>query len=1065
MKNKKNIRIIWAALIITLFLFSGIFISYAAKPGGKLVYYKGEVFVSNNEGQTWVNVDQKMILPEGACIRVGKDSQAALLLTDHSQIRLREGSVLCLKKSGSEPGDAKGEGGVANLLSGNLWFRNKRDGAKPLFQTPVVTASIRGTEMALSVDETGKTEVTVLEGHVLTANEYGQATVSRGEGSVTQKGKAPEIVTLLHPEGKVQWLLLTPDIVGPADASVEKLENKQILGIKNAKEAMRELSAGDLAKAYLTASEAVKLAPDRAAANVAMATVLQTKGDFEKGLEYAGKGLSQDPQSVPAVLRTVELMLGLDKLKNALAAIDGFKGEADPRIDMLKGFMALIGTEVEKAEADFRSAIEKSQDLSDAYLGLGLALYRQNKKTEALESMEYASLVNPLAAYPHYYLGKAQYELGERDEAEIEIKRALELDPNDPTPYMYLATIMADRFRPGEGIMALEKAIGINDNKLMTRSRYLLDQDRAAKNVSLARSLSQMGLHEWANSRGNLAVWDDPSNSGAYLFRALEAVGLNTRGAGTLGDLKRTKLLQPVNANTYTTYSDYQNLLEIPETKGQLSFLGGTDESYTGDVSVWGGTNKVAYFVEGGYSTTDGPVDGSGKDSGSGLARAKVELLPGHELIGEFQTVKSEYEDLTPWQDYFQVPKDEDYETEFYSGMLGYHWRQGPGRDLLTSFQYNNKGYDDELHSDPTQLYCITTGCGYYQYDTFNQSDSDTARIEALELFRFRDHHFSIGGVYSKSSYDPDYLIRQFTYFQDKNNILSQKTTAITDGGDDIKESRVFAGDIFKITDQFSIDAGVSWAKFENLWRNDRNEIEDKDEVMPQFGIMFQSSEKDILRAAYFHELQPDFLSGSLQPMEVAGFSKVTGVIPGTYTKYFGLGWDRNWNEKTFTRLEGFYLDREYPTGFSSHPDRDSWKKETQHGAKLAFERLINEQWAFAVNMRVTQVEPENPDRERIDYDFSTRLTWAHPTGWRAQAALWYMNQDEKDGFDPEIGDDFFIASFSVEKSLWDKNALIFFKWVNMTDEEYTYLILEAADAQQLPWQGSFIQAGFQWNF
>ena len=75
------------------------------------------------------------------------------------------------------------------------------------------------------------------------------------------------------------------------------------------------------------------------------------------------------------------------------------------------------------------------------------------------------------------------------------------------------------------------------------------------------------------------------------------------------------------------------------------------------------------------------------------------------------------------------------------------------------------------------------------------------------------------------------------------------------------------------------------------------------------------------------------------------------------------------------------------------------------------------------------------------------------------------MNQKEKSGYINPVDEEFIIASISAEKSLFDKRLLLVAKWENIFDEKYKYLISDITEISQLPWQGSFITVGLQWNF
>ena len=1030
-------------------------VAHAQPAAGQIVLKKGDVQVSQDGGNTWTDAQIRKPLPEGTFVRVGDGGEAALLLADRSQIRLREGSVLELKASGSAPGAKKKKKGFLRLLWGKLWFRNKRKTPKPQFQTPVVVAAIRGTEMTIAVDKDGKTEVVVLEGKVLCSNDKGQAEAGRGQGITTQKDAPPALVTLVKPEAAAQWLFLTPEIKGPADMEVTREQERK--GIEKSVLAVRLMVTGNTAAGIKEAEKAVKMAPYRAAPRVALAALLQARGEFEPALDQAKEALSLDPASVPALVRSVELLLGLDRGAEAAELMRAFKGEADARVHMLEGYMALADLDTAGAVFAFNKALGARPDLAPASLGLGLAQYRRGETEKALENMERASLLDPMAAYPHIYLGKAQYELGEREEAEVELNRAAQLDPLDPTPHMYLATMLTDRHQPGKGVLALQKSIFLNNNKLATRSRYLLDQDKASRNVSLAYSLAKMGLHEWARSRGDEAVWTDPTNSAAYLFRASEAVGLSAVDAATLGDIRRARLLQPVNANTYATYNDYQSLLEVPSFGGLVLGAGGTDESARGTASIRGGNDLISFYVEADGSTTDGPKDGTGSKHASGLGRVKGVMASGHELYVEGLMGKLEDEDTRPWQDLRMDPVNRDADNDYWNTAAGYHWRQAPGRDLLALFQARGQDYSQEDKISQSYLNTNIT-----ETQTTNIDADNTAwRMEILEFFRLGDHRLSAGGAYESAETETDYAFD--VSYSNPNYIGFSNKASLPDHEEE--EFRLYVGDIWPVTDRFTVNAGIQWAKMEEVELNDDGKYEDRDGILPHLGVVFKPTEKDSLRAAVFKALQPDYLSGGIQASEVAGFSTITGIMPGTETTFFGLGYDRQWDERTFTRIEGRYFERDYPYAFSSHPEGESWTEEKIKMVRLVAERLITDMWAASVEYKYLTHEAEDPDRERTDHSLGARLTFAHPMGLRVQGALWLVNQDESDDYADPQGDSFVIASVSAEQSLLDKKLLVFARAENILDSDYHYLITETTEANQLPWQSTLLEVGLQWNF
>ena len=1022
-------------IITILFLF---FISslFAEDKAARIVYLTGKVTYSRDNIH-WAKLNLLQYIPDGSCIKVSENSEAAIILKDRSQIRLKSGSLFCIKKSGSAPEEKTFKRGLLNLKKGALWFRNKRNAPKPLIETPVVTASIRGTEMAINVPQSNKTDVVVLEGKVKCSTAESQVIIKRGE-EAKAIGNKIDIVKLIRPENKVQWLLLTPEIVGPKDRYVSGKDKK---AIELAKEAMKLLAKNESEKALEKAKKALSISSNRASVNVAMATILQTFGKFNKAIKFALKAIKLDPESVPALLRAVELYLGFNKLKKAENLIDNFKGnKEDARIYLLKGYIALINLNSDSAISFFKNSLRLKPDFSEAYLGLGLAEYYNGKISNGLKHMEYACLLNPLAAYPHYYLGKAIYGIGERKNAEVELKRAIQLDKNDPTPYVYLATIYSDTYRPGDAILALQKAIKLNNNKLATRSRFLLDADRASKNISLSWALSMMGLNEWAKALGDEAVWYDPSNSAAYLFRATEAVGSKANDAETLGDTRRASLLQPVNSNTYNTYTEYQTLLEQPENRASILIQGGTDKTLYSDGFIRGGNKNFAYFGQATYSTTDGPKDDTGQWGENSFIRGKYAINENHQVLFEGILGHSHEQDLRPWTDGDKDSQDFVNKKNYWSMFGGYHWRQSGGYNLLISFQYNGTDGNWNLKKTSEKHH--------------NLFHSRNFRSEFVELITLNRHKISFGGSIEYGYSYPKYYL---------NFIIPPKQYIFTNKNYQ-REYKTYFRDLWHINDNFIIDYGLAYSFQDGFWLDKFNNAKEKDRLLPHLGLV-TNFYKNTVRLAFYQELQPHYLSGTLQPVEVAGFKRLTGVTPGTWTRFYGAGFDRKWNNKNFSRIEFLRYERRL-NKYSPNPYSGlNWNDERDSSIRIVHEMLITEQVAFSINGYIRNIETRKKRTTRTDRALGAKITWVHPSGLILQGAIWLVDQDGAKGYSNYEGDNFEICSLSLQKSFMNKKGLLYIQWENIFDEEYRYLMFEENEFTQLPWQNSRVEVGIRWNF
>ena len=117
-------------------------------------------------------------------------------------------------------------------------------------------------------------------------------------------------------------------------------------------------------------------------------------------------------------------------------------------------------------------------------------------------------------------MGKAYYEEKRMPLEEHQYSIAEELDPKDPTPWFYDAIAKQTTNRPVEALQDMQKAIELNDNRAIYRSRLSLDSDLAARSASLARVYTDLGFQQLALVEGWKSVNTDPTNYSAHRFLA-----------------------------------------------------------------------------------------------------------------------------------------------------------------------------------------------------------------------------------------------------------------------------------------------------------------------------------------------------------------------------------------------------------------------------------------------------------------------------------------------------------------------------------------------------------------
>ena len=93
----------------------------------------------------------------------------------------------------------------------------------------------------------------------------------------------------------------------------------------------------------------------------------------------------------------------------------------------------------------------------------------------------------------------------------------------------------------------MQKAIELNENRAVYRSKLLLDSDLAARSAAIARIYSNLGFQQRALLEGWSSVNSDPTNFSAHRFLADSYSVLPRREIARVSELLQSQLLQPIN--------------------------------------------------------------------------------------------------------------------------------------------------------------------------------------------------------------------------------------------------------------------------------------------------------------------------------------------------------------------------------------------------------------------------------------------------------------------------------------------------------------------------------------
>jgi tetratricopeptide (TPR) repeat protein len=798
-------------------------------------------------------------------------------------------------------------------------------------------------------------------------------------------------------------------------------------------------------QALAWAQEAVKLNPFSSGARVDLAWALQSHFDLQGATREATKAVELDPAHIRAKMTLARLLFGAGYVTEAEGLVEEvlMLNPQEPLAHSLKGYLLLSRGRTDEALAGFQEAIKLDPSQAEPHLGMGIASMRKGDTPLALEEILAATLLEPRVALNFTYLGKALYDLKEFDRALQALEWAKLLDPRDPTPYLYTGIILTDLNQAGPAIRDLEKSVELNDNRAVYRSRFLLDQDRAVRNIDLARSYENLGLTSMARNRALLSLKDDPSNSSAHLFMANTLINEKDRTAAGSSELLKFLLLMPANQNSFNTFNDYTSFFERPKIQGRLEMEAGTQDWQRYNGVIWGAYENLAARQALTYDSDAGFKDTNFKRSWDNMGFFKYQADWNQELLLFYQYREGRTGDRSTDQNAF-LREDRDLTEDFDSSnvTLGYHMRTAPHSDILLVVQretFKLKDLDGKLGEIPWFV-------GPFKL----QQISDKVDLHTLYWHLGGSHTFRWGEhrvVYGFDAFRGETELGETT----TNAVINLSPRHLLPPLNVRNRIRPFyltlyAQDTWRVLPELSIEAGLYYERTEDgsatpYFSSREFDIE---RVHPRAGLIFQPSRDHTFRLGYARYIMNPFLAAwELRPSDMAGFTIGQDAFNSALQEDLSLAWEGHLSRPVFLRAEIFKSKRteqlEDPLlrGFSS-------SKRDFYGGRLDANIMILDYFGFTPGYRylrskdheLTWTHSFYPERWREDHELQMGFHFLHPTGWKASFIATYVKQFLR-GFQQEAPGDFWFLSLAVQKELWNKQLTIGGRVDNLLDQRF----------------------------
>ena len=1115
-----------------------------SSPVGELVSVQGTIEVAddlaNEVAPVWTAAGLNQPLCVGALIHVGDRSRAEIALANQTKLRIDQNTEVRLTRI-TDQGKS-----LLSILRGAAYFFSRQPRLLEI-DTPFVTAGIEGTEFLLQVEDgrslltvfEGKVAWSNDQGQMMVGS--GEAAVAEmntapapyllvrprdavqwalyytpillplltmTEDDVSMPAPLRQAVEAAR-RGDVAMALGALDavagadrdpryhlyraaillMVGRADEALPEIDEviatNPRVGLAYALRSVIAVAQDDRKAAIESARRAVQLDPEKAATLIALSYAEQASGRIEAARDAVKRAVAAEPGNALAWARLseVELMLG-DRRRASKAADRAVETATDvARVWTARGFAALAAIEVDQAKQFFEQAIALDSADPQPRLGLGLAMVRRGDLRAGRRQIEIAVALDPGRSLLRSYLGKAYFEEKRDVLAGDQFGMAKELDPSDPTPWLYDAIRKQTENRPVEALRDLQTSIELNDNRAVYRSQTLLDHDRAARGASLARIYNDLGFQQAGLNEASAALALDPANSAAHRFLSDVYAAQPRLEIARASELLQAQLLQEVNINPIQPsllendfdiitrggparpgFNEYTALFDRNQVQLDATGVVGNNQTRGGEAIVSGLYDWLSVSAGQFASSSDGFRRNFDSNSQVTDIFAQAAVTPDFNVQAEFRRRTSSSGDLRLQfdpNDYSgSLKRDIDQDT----ARLGGRYSIGPSSDVLTSLIYTRRNArmkepnvpldeDVTLSSDQRNRQTALQGETQHIYrgDTFNlvsgfsaynvkQKDRNTfsftlpvtepetpaaaAETPAADAEAVAGEEDTQGTAEVAQVVEPTVAAPVFETVTDES---SDKYS--------IDQRSIYSYGNIRYPENFTWTIGISVAQFKELETNYWS-------VNPKFGLEWTPWSYARLRFAAFRTVKPTLVvSQTLEPTQVAGFNQFFDDINGTQATTVGTGVDVRLSQSVYVGADVVGRSLNIPVS-----NVDQWIDATEARYRSYLYWTPSLRWAVSTEVTFDHFSAgEAPFPDLVaTVSLPLALTYFDPSGFFAGVAGTFVNQAVK-GRDAlgnnieERENRFFLLNAQIGYRLPLRLGLISFQCNNLLNQHFNY--------------------------
>lgn len=1026
--------------------------------------------------------------------------------------------------------------------------------------TRTVVAAVQGTEFVMKVEE-DRTTLIVLEGTVVLSNAHVTLQLTNGQSGIAIAGQPPTPMARLETTiNEIQWCLYYPAVLDAAELGLRPVERQTLAGSLEAYRqgdllaALRQYPAehptgSDAAQVYRAAlllavgeveqtekmlaalpsspshslrlaealrrliaavkqgSEAKAFASQTATASewLAESYYRQSRTNDLKALEHALEAAHQAVSNAPtfgfAWARVAELEFCFGRTERAAQALaEGLRwSPRNAQALAVKGFLLAARNHRQAALEAFEEAIAADPGLGNAWLGRGLCRISQSHLEEGRQDLQVAATLEPRRAFLRSYLGKAFSLTGDRPHAERELDLAKDLDPGDPTAWLYSALLKQQANRINEGIRELERSQELNDNRQLYRSRQLLDQDRAVQSANLADLYQDAGMTEVAVREATRSVQADYANYSAHLFLANSYDQLRDPNqvelryeTAWLNEYLLANLLAPAGAGVLSPTISQQEYSPLFERDG-LGVVSSTEYlsrgAWTQAGAQYGRYASFAYSLEAFYRTDAGQRPNNDLEQRTLDVQLKQQITSQDHVYLQAITSDSGSGDLAQYYD----PTDTHLgfraqERQEPMLLAGYHRQWSPESHTLLL----GGVLDDTLHfTDPSQptLFLMKNAAGNVLAVPVSapavasldyECHFSAVTLEGQQIWQANRHTLIAGTRYQYGDFDT--TCRQgalsYTLFSARAGATAFSAPSLA-WDDQVGFQRVSGYGYWnwQVIHPLSFTAGVCYDRLrypENFRVPPIIGSEDSTEqVSPKAGFLLTPFQDTTVRGAFTHSLGGVSFDQSfgLEPTLVGGFNQayrslmpesVVGSLSAARFETWSLALDQKIGGSTYAGVQFEWLESDASqsvgtrdlvytgagpfdtTRFSSAHQTFDYVEEN---LAVTFDQLLGDCFAAGARYKASDAALNSgfsdvPLLGRTElgatlHQAGLHLLFHHSSGFFAQAEELWLHQSNR-GYTPGLPtEDFWQCNLHAGFRFLQRRAELRLSLLNVGDQDY----------------------------